>query len=41
MQIMQQLGLYSGNMTDVPFGAQLVDIYDARDFARLYTDISI
>ena len=39
--VMQELGLYSGNMTDVPYGEDLVDMYDPRDFARLYTDITI
>ena len=39
--VMEQLALYSGNMTDVPYGEDLVDVYDPRDFARLYTDISL
>ena len=39
--VMQELGFYSGNMTDVPHGQELVNIYDPRDFARLYTDISL
>jgi Ring finger domain len=39
--VMQELGLYSGNMTDVPYGDDLVTMYDPRDFARLYTDISL
>ena len=38
---MQELGLYSGNMTDVPYGDDLVTMYDPRNFARLYTDISL
>ena len=37
--VMKELGLYSGNMTDVPYGQDLVNIYDARDFPRLYADI--
>ena len=39
--VMQELGLYSGNMTDVPYGEDLVTMYDPRNFARLYTDISL
>jgi hypothetical protein len=39
--IMEELGLYSGNMTDVPYGQDLVTMYDPRDFPRLYTDISL
>jgi hypothetical protein len=39
--VVKELALYSGNMTDVPYGEDLVNMYDARDFARLYTDISL
>jgi hypothetical protein len=39
--VMKELGLYSGNMTDVPYGQDLVSIYDPRDFPRLYTVISL
>lgn len=39
--MMNELSLYSGNMTDVPFGDDLVDIYESRDYARLFTDISL
>lgn len=39
--VIKELGLYSGNMTDVPYGQDLVNIYDPRDFPRLYTDISL
>lgn len=39
--VMKELGLYSGNMTDVPYGQDLVNMYDPRDFARLYTDIAL
>lgn len=30
---------YSGNMTDVPFGHELTEYYDSRDYVRLYVDI--
>ncbi|KXT08396.1 hypothetical protein AC579_7312 [Pseudocercospora musae] len=30
---------YSGNMTDVPYGHQLTEFYDSRDYVRLYIDI--
>ena len=33
------LGQYSGNMTDVPYGPQLVELYDPRDLTRLFTNI--
>ena len=39
--LIHELALYSGNMTDVPYGDELTQIYDPRDFARLYTDISL
>ena len=39
--LIHELALYSGNMTDVPYGDELTQIYDARDFPRLYTDISL
>lgn len=38
--LMQQSALYSGNMTNVPFGHQLTEIYDPRDYVRLYVDIN-
>lgn len=36
---MQQLALYSGNMTDVPEGHLLSENFDSRDFVRLYTTV--
>ena len=38
--MMNKLSRYSGNITDVQNGSQLSQIYDPRDFARLYTEIS-
>ena len=38
-QILQQLALYSGNMTDVPNGHILTETYDPRDYVRLYTTV--
>ena len=37
--IMQQLALYSGNMTDVPEGHLLSETFDSRDYVRLYTTV--
>ncbi|KAI9852109.1 MAG: hypothetical protein M1824_002173 [Vezdaea acicularis] len=40
--LMHQLSAYSGNMTNVPYGHELTEIYqDSRDYARLYTEIRI
>ena len=39
--LMEELSLYSGNMTDVPHGDQLVHLYDSRNFVRLYTRIDV
>ena len=41
VELMNQLSLYSGNMTDVPNGSQLTEMYDPRDFVRLFSIISI
>ncbi|KAL9119064.1 MAG: hypothetical protein Q9187_004384, partial [Circinaria calcarea] len=38
--LMQQLALYSGNMTDVPEGQLLSGNFDTRDYVRLYTTIN-
>jgi hypothetical protein len=38
--IMQQLGMYSGNLTDAPFGDQLAESLDARDYVRLWATVS-
>lgn len=40
-QLMHQLSLYSGNMTDVPFGHDVSELpgYDPRDYIRIYTAI--
>ena len=37
---MQELGKYSGNMTDVPNGHLLTEEYDSRDYVRLYTVVT-
>ena len=38
--LMKELSLYSGNMTDVPYGHNLTEIYsDLRDYVRIYADI--
>jgi len=39
-QIMQQLSLYSGNMTDAPNGYLLTSLFDARSYVRLYCDFN-
>jgi hypothetical protein len=38
--IMRQLALYSGNLTDVPFGPQLAQDLDKTDYIRLWASIS-
>lgn len=40
-QLMQELSFYSGNMTDVPDGSELTEIYDTRDYARLYSKMTL
>lgn len=37
--LMEQSALYSKNMTEVPFGMELTEIYDSRDYVRLFVDI--
>ncbi|KAK4503927.1 hypothetical protein PRZ48_004842 [Zasmidium cellare] len=37
--LLEASAAYSGNMTDVPFGHQLTEYYDSRDYVRLYVDI--
>ncbi|KAI5359457.1 putative Zinc finger, RING-type [Septoria linicola] len=37
--LMDASAMYSGNMTDVPNGGQLVEYYDSKDYVRLYADI--
>lgn len=42
-QMMTQLSLYSGNLTMVPDGRELISKYqiDPRDYARVYTEIDV
>jgi hypothetical protein len=42
-QMMTQLSLYSGNLTTVPYGHELINEYqiDPRDYARVYTEIDV
>lgn len=37
--LLRESALYSVNMTEVPFGHQLTEFYDSRDYVRLYVDI--
>ncbi|KAI9868107.1 MAG: hypothetical protein M1813_006852 [Trichoglossum hirsutum] len=37
--LMTHLNHYSGNMTDVENGRYLAEMYDIRDYARIYVDI--
>ncbi|KAJ9628744.1 hypothetical protein H2203_002646 [Taxawa tesnikishii (nom. ined.)] len=37
--LMYQSSLYSGNMTDVPYGHALTETYDSRDYVRLFMNI--
>lgn len=37
--LLEQSALYSKNMTEVPNGDQLVEMYDFRDYVRLFVDI--
>ncbi|KAI9820135.1 MAG: hypothetical protein M1832_003842 [Thelocarpon impressellum] len=39
--LMQELGRYSGNMTDVENGHQLTELFDARDYVRLYAELDL
>jgi hypothetical protein len=38
--VMQQLSEYSGNLTDAPFGEQLAEAFDPRDYIRLWATVS-
>jgi hypothetical protein len=42
-EMMEQLGLYSGNVTDVPYGANITAIYDSdpNDYVRIWTQIYV
>ena len=40
-ELMRRLAEYSGNVTSVPNGPQLVDMYPATDYVRLAAEISI
>lgn len=42
-QLMHELSLYSGNMTDVPYGHLIAELpgIDPRDYVRLYTELSV
>ena len=39
VQLMLQLSLYSGNMTDAPNGHLLTEEFDSRNYVRLYTSV--
>ena len=38
-QILQELALYSGNMSDAPNGKEIAETYDSADYVRLYTTV--
>lgn len=40
--LMEQLGLYSGNLSEVPYGANISSVFDADidDYARIWTQIT-
>ncbi len=40
---MQQLSLYSGNLSDVPFGQNITNMYnpDPADYVRIWTELSV
>jgi len=40
-QILDQLALYSGNMSSVPNGKQLTSQYDSRDYPRLFAHFDL
>jgi len=42
-ELMHELALYSGNMTDVPFGHTISEFpgVDASDYVRLYTELDV
>jgi type II secretory pathway pseudopilin PulG len=39
--LLDRLAQYSGNMSQVPYGAQLVDMYDPRDAVRLFARMDV
>ena len=38
--LMRASAQYSGNMTDVPHGHALTEVYDSRDYVRLFADVN-
>jgi hypothetical protein len=36
---LMESALYSGNMTNVPHGHDLTELYDSRQYVRLFVDI--
>lgn len=42
-ELMEQLGLYSGNITSVPYGPNISSVYDAdpQDYVRIWTQITV
>ncbi|CAK7198562.1 hypothetical protein SEUCBS139899_001225 [Sporothrix eucalyptigena] len=42
-EMMYQLSLYSGNLTDVPFGENISEIYnpDPDDYVRIWTELTV
>lgn len=42
-EMMYQLGLYSGNLTDVPFGENISELYnpDPDDYVRIWTELAV
>ncbi|KAK3341286.1 hypothetical protein B0T25DRAFT_336859 [Lasiosphaeria hispida] len=42
-EMMRQLSLYSGNLTEVPFGRNITDLYDPDpdDYVRVWTELTI
>ncbi|KIW74892.1 hypothetical protein Z517_11662 [Fonsecaea pedrosoi CBS 271.37] len=39
--LLDELARYSGNMSEVPFGSELVEIYDPHDTVRLYARMDV
>lgn len=41
-ELMEQLGLYSGNLSEVPYGPNISSVYDAdpNDYVRIWTQIT-
>ncbi|KAF6841895.1 RING finger domain-containing protein [Colletotrichum musicola] len=42
-KMMKQLSLYSGNLSQIPYGDEIQDIYDPhdRDFVRIWTELTV